>query len=66
MMKYGTIWDAWRLARARQREVQYMIDDCVIGSPEYAIHRNELIKLERQGYKFVDKIIDLIAEVDGE
>ena len=63
-MIYGTIWDAWRLARDRQRLVQELADRCEIGSKEYAQHIKNLKKLERQGYRFVDKIIDLIAEVD--
>ena len=66
MMKYGTIWDAWRLARDRQRLVEELAGGCVIGSHEYATYMKELKKLERQGYRFVDKIIDLIAKVDEE
>ena len=65
-MKYGTIWNAWRLARDRQRFVEGLVDSCEIGSAEYAMYMKKLRRLERQGYKFVDKIIDLIAEVDGE
>ena len=65
-MRYGTVWDAWRLARGRQRIVEELVTGLPIGSKERAQRMTELRKLERQGYRFVDRIIDLIAEVDEE
>ena len=64
-MKYGTVWDAWCLARERQRIVEHLADGCLIGSKAHVQYLKDIKKLERQGFCFVGKIIKLIDEVDA-
>ena len=63
-MKYGTVWDAWRLARAQQEHAEYMANKCAGAGHEVKYYLDIAKKRERQGYRFVDRIIDLIAMVD--